>query len=1428
MLVGRPSLEKSGNLQKSIQILKADSFYPTKSYTAIDTTSTVYDTYSLPVIARSGHTADTVNWYINDQDVLTVTEAGFGQVTLYFAPSQYSLDNSAVFLIQTTIGYSKQISSYTYTNSSITFDDPGDLPNVSGMIISWSKPRTVISTAVIGIDNSKTPLINKAIFGKKLPQARVSSVTRTINVDAYITITAVSRTDLTADTVNWYINDNDILTVSATTENLVTLFFDKQNLQIFAAGDVIRLADYNLNYIKQVTVVSATPISVTFTDPGDLVSSLKIVVSTTQTITDSQTTTYLDNSTAIFESPTSSNLVKSLIKLRSDVTKLQTIAGKVPFKLADGPLLISRPGKVTSTVILRPDSGYSSPSYTSTSTTSVVYDSYYAVVTGSSETGVTTDVVSWYIEDRDILTVVPSDSKLLTLFFDPIQDSLFGLTVTISHGPTNYYRVITNFTFTRSSITFLNPGDIFSTSGMILTWTKPRTLITATAIGQDINKIPLVTKALFGKKLPQARVSSVTRTIDVDILLPVIGRSSTESTADTVNWYLTDQDILNTEYLANPTVTLYLAKQNVKTFTAGNQIRVANYQMGYVRQFIVISATDTSITFNDPGDLPEISSLNIIVSVAKTVTDFQTNTYLENTTEVFESPKSSNLVKSLIKLRSDVTKLQTMPGKTPLKVVDGPPDISRSLANLQKPLIQLRPDSSYSSPSYTSTSTTSVVYDNHSVAVTGSSRNLSTADTVSWYINDQDVLTVIPVGVSLVTLYFAPGTDSMAGVTLQLFQLSTGYSRTITSFSYTTSSITFADPGDLPSTSDMTINWSRSRTTVTANAIGQDINKIPLVTKAIFGKKLPQARVSSVTKIINIDAPITVTAISRIGSTADTVDWYINDSDILTTGATTGNLITLSFDRQNLQIFSAGDIIRLADYGLNYIKQVTVVLATPISVTFTDPGDLVSSSNNLKIIVGSTQTVTDFQTTTYLNNSTEIFESPTSSNLVKSSIKLRSDTAKLQTVSGKVPLKVADGPPDISRSLANLQKSLIQLRPDSSYSSPSYTSTSTTSVTYDNYSVVVTGSSRSLVTADTVDWYINDQDVLTVIPIGGALVTLYFTPGTDSVAGATLQLFQARTGYSRIITSFSYTTSSITFIDPGDLPSEMTINWSRPKVTITDIAIGQNLNKIPLVEKAIFGKKLPRPRTVAVTNTIYVDNPIPVLTVNRPTFTADTVAWYIEDRDILTTSSAADSTVTLIFARQTLKKFTAGEQIRLADYALNYVKQVTVIDATDTSVTFTDPGDLVTSNSLNILVSVAQTVTDSQTATYLDSSIEIFDTPKISNLAYKQLVQLRAEPAVFKDLGKVKIPLKLIPTGEISTTAKLLTFSILKSDRTKLSTDSLGIQGSKSFKLADDVSIKLALGSGQIIKLRTGNFKLGSVGIQDPAAQKKEPIQFWN
>jgi hypothetical protein len=1300
---GPPNISNSlANLQKSLIQLRPDSSYSSPTYTSTSTTSVIYDSYSVAVIGSDLSTANTVDWYIDDRDILTVIPTVLSLITLYFRPGQNIVDGNSLQIVQSNIGYTRTITDFSYTNSSITFADPGDLPSISGMTINWTSSRTTITASAIGQNINKIPLVTKALFGKKLPQARVSSVIRTINVDTALPV--ISRSGSTANTVDWYINDQDILTTTSSNSGVVTLYFAAQPVQTFTASGQVRLANYSVGYIKQLTIISATNSSITINDPGDLPSSLNILISTPQYISDFVTSTYLDNSTEIFESPISSNLVKSSIKLRPDAAKLQTIPGRVPLKVTDGPPNISR-------------------------------------------------------------SLANLQKPLIQLRSD-----------------------------------------------------------SATAIGQNLNKISLVTKALFGKKLPQARVASVTKIINIDVPITVTAISRTGSTANTVDWYINDNDILTTGVTTDNLITLFFDRQNLQIFSAGDAIRLADYNLGYIKQVTLVSATPISVTFVDPEDLFSSSNnLKIIVGSAQTVTDFQTTTYLDNNTKIFESPASNNLIKSSIKLRPDAAKLQTLSGKIlPLKLTGSIPLIV-SPGKVTSTAV-LRPDSSYSSPSYTSTSTTSVIYDSYYVLVTGSSETGVTTDAVSWYIDDKDILTVIPSGSKALTLFFDPIQDSLSGLTVTISQGSTNYYRVITNFTSTRSSITFPNPGDIFSTSGMIMSWTKPRTTVTATAIGQDINKIPLVNKAIFGKKLPQPRTTAVTRTIYVDNLLPV--IGRSGSTADTVNWYIYDQDILNTSSSVDSTVTLYLAKQNLQIFTAGSQVRVANYLIGYVRQFTVISATDNSVTFNDPGDLPSTSG-LNVIVSVAQTINDFQTSTYLDNSTEIFESPISSNLVKSSIKLRSDAAKLQTMPGKIPFKVTDGPPNISKSLANLQKSLIQLRPDSSYSSPTYTSTSTSSVTYDNYSVTVIGSDLS--TANTVDWYIEDRDVLTVFPAGSSLVTLYFIPGFDSVAGAVLQLIQS--GYTRTITSFTYTSSSITFLNPGDLPSifGMTINWARPKTTITAAAIGRDINKIPLVNKAIFGKKLPQPRTVAVTNTIYVDNPIPVIGISRPTSSANTVAWYIEDRDILTTTSAANSTITLIFAKQSLKQFTAGEQIRLADYALNYVKQVTIISATDTSVTFADPGDLVTTTSINILVSVAQSVTDSQTTTYLDSSIEIFDTPKISNLS-KQTTQVKAEPAVFKTIGQAKLPqLKLIPTSEIfAKPAKLLTFAILKADRSNLIAANLSTRKTTIGKLTDDVSIKLVLGRGQIVKLHTGNFKLGSVGIQDPAAQKKEPIQFWN
>jgi hypothetical protein len=248
-----------------------------------------------------------------------------------------------------------------------------------------------------------------------------------------------------------------------------------------------------------------------------------------------------------------------------------------------------------------------------------------------------------------------------------------------------------------------------------------------------------------------------------------------------------------------------------------------NWTIGYTRVVTLTGATSSSITFADPGDLPSISGLSILLSVPQIVVDNTSITRLESGNELVNTPKSGNLSKSSIILKADstATKSSGVLNKPVVSLRDGPPIIPTP--GKVKSAIVLRPDTNQRSSLYTTatgtalvnkaifgknatravtSATTRTVTTDAAIPVTGISMSKSTADTVNWYINDQDVLTVIPVGTSLVTFFF---NNSQLGSNIRITNGTSNYVRSISAISITNYSITFSDPGDLPSIGEMYI-----------------------------------------------------------------------------------------------------------------------------------------------------------------------------------------------------------------------------------------------------------------------------------------------------------------------------------------------------------------------------------------------------------------------------------------------------------------------------------------------------------------------------------------------------------------------------------------------------------------------------------------------
>ena len=171
------------------------------------------------------------------------------------------------------------------------------------------------------------------------------------------------------------------------------------------------------------------------------------------------------------------------------------------------------------------------------------------------------------------------------------------------------------------------------------------------------------------------------------------------------------------------------------------------------------------------------------------------------------------------------------------------------------------------------------------------------------------------------------------------------------------------------------------------------------------------------------------------------------------------------------------------------------------------------------------------------------------------------------------------------------------------------------------------------------------------------------------------------------------------------------------------------------------------------------------------------------------------TTKTLFFATQLTIRFKAGEKIRIRNITTGRTSLETVISCTLNSVTFSPTAPI---------TEVANTVIDSGFTLYPQSSVRTTTAPTNvrENLYYSVIA-----PGLRGDT--------IYPQGtnyasavQIDNTA----FKHLFTNRTPV----------RSVYNANYLNIS------QTVRFKTGNFKRGSNGIQDPAEIKKPPVQFWS
>jgi hypothetical protein len=317
--------------------------------------------------------------------------------------------------------------------------------------------------------------------------------------------------------------------------------------------------------------------------------------------------------------------------------------------------------------------------------------------------------------------------------------------------------------------------------------------------------------------------------------------------------------------------------------------------------------------------------------------------------------------------------------------------------------------------------------------------------------------------------------------------------------------------------------------------------------------------------------------------------------------------------------------------------------------------------------------------------------------------------------------------------------------------------------------VVVTGRTNQF-TNDVVLWYLDDKDVLTLLPVGSATLTLYFRimswTATPFAAGQRVKIASNINNYSRYATVLSADVDSITIVEPIEFPSisDMTIQHVEHTDSVT-VYFAPQLNKIPY----------PTGSYVRITNNAnagYITVLVEDSGLNYVTFNKPNIEFALPAYGSSTIASASIAVYPKDRVSTIVAPVRPRENLYYAELAGGY--RYGVIN--------TPFGSSISENGLLL-----------NTVSLLNR-----DSIKLTGLSEYLIPvgQLR------KQLEELRLP---------SDSQRLITFV----DRFKLEADRIH-------------EIQLGASNGIIRILKTGDYKAGSNGIVDVAAPRKEPIQFWN
>jgi hypothetical protein len=1312
----------------------------------------------------------------------------------------------------------------------------------------------------------------------------ISSLTTTSSVlwyDTVIYITGRTGFSTQPSIANVYTFDQNTFVSTTIVSNYITLYFNPSN--ILNTGDRVRIRNTATSYDRTFTVTSSTYDSITIQDPGNFpaVTGLYFVwgrdlsitsVSYTANDSISIVNVFKTSANQFFETPALSNVTKQLtilrdapVKLPSDSVKLKAIVvtgepSKIKISSASISVKVTadrttiNSGNLAKQVakIVAVEKNYPSKSVASTVSTPTVIWGESASITGIKGISTTPSIQRWYAFESNTFISTTNLGSTITLYYGPTPYPLTGDKIRIMQPTASYGETFTIISSTVNSITFANPGNFPSISGMYAVWGTSSTIETVTYTNTNqtpiVNKfgvkgfvetsVPQVSKVLLQNLLRGDSIAlqvkprletfdnigltydqPVTPTQIIENTIPVIGKSVTYSN-NVVSWYAYESNILKLTNLApSANVTLYFSPT---TYTIGSTITLMNYTTGYYRVFPVISSTLDSVTIATPTDLTSISNLHIYISSTAIFPSYISNgfgTYVNVASSSYNYsvslPVVSNTSYSVTFVKSSFYDT-TVSSNSYVTITNASPsvypgwqtssatghaphdtyyklltralptsvfvnDYNRRLAQDQTTLTtgktlsvnKLTSVQNYASKTVSIVVSTPVIkWLSEVFYVSGRSGISTTPSVANWYLRD-DLYNTIKTYDSMestLTLYFS-NTRNFKIDKIRIVS-SQGYDRLFDVISYTVSSVTITMPPSFPTISGMYMLFGTNTTEDTVSYV--DTNVIPFILKS------PPAKLVSagLVPLVNKTAPSLVVK-------SDNTSFKVSALKQLKTPITN----TVVFETPKISTTRISTVLRsdaTPVFSIPKVTQTAVVKGDSLSY-YVKPR--LEIFENVKGVIENLTSVTSSVDTSILISG----RTKSSLNNVSTWYAYESDILTITPIAA---------PANITLTFTNttgkaIGSTVTLVKYDTGYfKTVNVISSTDTSITIVNDNIpdselyIYFGTTLSFATQLSYIFRLNSTVTITTSNGGTYPVQVTATTFTSISFVKTSAFITTDTGTSIYSSSPSYFPQSLVFDVNSRAPvnarenlfygllgptlrSAKTYNaaTTTASVSVSKGDIRQQLFKLAS-DTSYRSREV---KSIVTTPTIKWNTPVAIIGTNLNT--ANTAAWYAFEFDKLTTSLSSSSNITLYFNDILMPTTYNNISVRLLKDN-SYVQNVTLISNTSSSITFAKPNDFP-----NISGLYMQWGFDSfdSTVSYTDNN-NVYSISRFKSVNYttvespksnpvSQLLRLAADNAILKTnkINRFTVPNNVIlesPKVNFSTSK-----FVVKPDLSKISSN---------------------------------------------------------